>query len=82
MKAPLQNPAVSDPRAALAARPDDATATFAEVAVDWMLCSGRHLERLVERREFPTPMRFGRNRIYRVGTIRAFLRDQAEKANG
>ena len=69
-----------DPRATLAALPDDASITIAEVAALLGVC-GDHIGRLVASGRFIRPYRLGRVRRWRLGDIRQFLRDQAALAN-
>src|SRR5262245_41252021 len=59
--------------AALAGTPDDATVGVGAVAVV-LSCSERHLWRRVDAGRAPAPLRIGRLRRWRIGTLRDWIR--------
>ena len=70
----------TDPRAYLATLPDGVDIAVHEVAI-LCGCCAEHVSRLAKANKFPKPHRLGRVRRWNLGLVRAFLRDQAEKAN-
>jgi len=65
--------------AGLAAMPDDAVVGV-EMVARLLSCSTRHVWRLADARAMPSPLRLGALRRWRLGTIRAWLRDGAPPA--
>src|SRR4051794_24479932 len=62
--------------ATLASLPGDATIPVNLVS-QLLSCSGRHVWRLVDAGLMPAPLQIGRLRRWRVGTLRAWIRDGA-----
>jgi predicted DNA-binding transcriptional regulator AlpA len=61
----------------LAALPDDSAIDAGAVAT-MTSCSSRHVWRMADQGLLPAPLRLGRLRRWRVGTLREWLRDGAK----